>query len=154
VTVAVLLLLVNRAQHAIKVDEGWGRLLVGPGVASTIEIDLLEDQVIHDTPKAPHHAPVEVAIVLVFVFVDEVEIPSKHPGTVALGPDVLQLLEKGNFIGVFLWPIDDGEGVVVEDVAILALSAFAVNSGPETMISLLLQASKIPPRVPTAGGYM
>jgi hypothetical protein len=50
-----------------------------------------------------------VAIILVFVFVDQIEVPTEHPGTGALGPDVSELLEEGDLIGVFLWPIDNGD---------------------------------------------
>ena len=45
VAIAVLLLPVHGAEDAVEVDQGWGRLLVRPGVASAIEVYLL------DSPK-------------------------------------------------------------------------------------------------------
>lgn len=90
-------------------NEGRGRLLVGPRVSASVEVDLLEREVVEDAPEVTHHAAVQVASVLVFISEYEIEVATRHPWSRAVYANVAQLLQECYFVGVQLGFVDHGE---------------------------------------------
>jgi hypothetical protein len=66
----MLLLPICGAQDTVKVDKGWGCLLVRPSIAAAIEIDLLQREIVDNVPESTHQVPVEVSIVFVLIAIE------------------------------------------------------------------------------------
>jgi hypothetical protein len=66
------------AERPIKAAQSRGSLLVAPGEAATRELKLLKPGDIQSVAEATHHGTVEVGVILVPGFVDDIEVPNEQ----------------------------------------------------------------------------
>jgi len=139
---------IRGAEEAVQVDQSWWILAIGPSVTPAVEVDLFERKLVNQSPEAAHHPSIEVGV-LIFLAIDEIEIPAQQPWSGAGSTHGAQFLQELNLIGLALRN-HHGEPV---DVGIFAESVLVVNSGSVTVTTRLFQARRIPPQVPRAERY-
>jgi hypothetical protein len=74
-----------------------------------MEWDFFDCHVVNEFPESPHHSPIQICVVLVILFVDQIEIPSEQPRSRTDRSNTSELLQESNFIIISLWPIYHSE---------------------------------------------
>jgi len=83
---------VYRTENPVQLNQNWGVLLIRPSVFATMEGNFFEGHIINETPKPTHHSSIVVGIILILIFVNQIEIPCYHPRPRTGSPDVTKLL--------------------------------------------------------------
>jgi hypothetical protein len=87
----------HRAENPVKLHKSRIILPITPSVVTTMEGNFLERQIIDPSPESTHHCSIKILVVLVFLDVNQIEVPGNQPQTRASLSDLSKFLQELNF---------------------------------------------------------